>query len=302
MTNEELVMKIQANENRKDCLEKLYRQNYGMLVVIVKKYKQDFDDLMQEAFIGLMTASERWTPDKGADFISYARYWMIQAVHKYACENGLVKVSASKKNLIYKYKKVVNEYRLKHAVMPPDGFLIDVLGITHERLETLKIDAKTLDVISLDTEVSGADNVTLLDTVQDTKDDMQAVEDKIDQERLATALWGIVDELEPIQKDTIHERYKHGKTIKETAQSLGVSESKVTSAEHHALRAMRRNKARELLKAYMSDSRLYSLSLKGGFFSFANTHTSSPERAVLLREKFTQIEAERAFSVGKNAR
>ena len=74
MSNEELVRLIQCRENYTENMLALYDQNKGMIYGIARKYAavESIEDLMQEAYIGLVKAVEGYRADGGALFYTYA--------------------------------------------------------------------------------------------------------------------------------------------------------------------------------------------------------------------------------------
>lgn len=86
-----------TEENLKPILD----QNYKLVASMVKRYEwqakyktnYDLDDLMQEGMLGLMTAIDRFDPDKGYMFSTYAMHWIRQAITRFADNNsGAVRI------------------------------------------------------------------------------------------------------------------------------------------------------------------------------------------------------------------
>ena len=76
MTNEELVIRIQNHIDEADNMLQLWQQNTGLIATIAKKYSgyEDFDDLMQEGYIGLCNAVTAYNLEEGARFSTYAAF------------------------------------------------------------------------------------------------------------------------------------------------------------------------------------------------------------------------------------
>lgn len=87
MTNEELVKLYQQGDN--NALEELLQQNKKFIHKMSRKFflgrdnAIDQEDLIQEGCIGLIKAAERYNADNGVQFISYAAYWVYQAMHRF---------------------------------------------------------------------------------------------------------------------------------------------------------------------------------------------------------------------------
>ena len=103
MSSEEIVDLIREYKKNptEENLQAILDQNYKLVSSIVIKYQSqakfkanyDLDDLMQEGMLGLMTAIERFDPDKGYMFSTYATHWIRQSVTRFADNNsGAVRV------------------------------------------------------------------------------------------------------------------------------------------------------------------------------------------------------------------
>src|SRR5690554_1151309 len=107
MTNEELVEQIQRGINQSDNIEQLYQQNRGYIFTIAKRYAHvcDTEDLMQEAYFGLYEAVQRYENSAGVLFMSYAAFWIKQAIIGYLENNGLtVRMPSHIYNKVIRYK------------------------------------------------------------------------------------------------------------------------------------------------------------------------------------------------------
>lgn len=94
MTNEELVFLYQSGD--KQALNSLIKDNKGRVFYIANKFfagktnSIDIDDLVQEGYIGLMTAAEKYNSDMDyhASFITYANYWIYQRIHRFITQKN----------------------------------------------------------------------------------------------------------------------------------------------------------------------------------------------------------------------
>ena len=96
----DLIREYKKNPTEEN-LQTILDQNYKLVASIVIKYQNqakykanyDLDDLMQEGMMGLMTAIERFDPDKGYMFSTYATHWIRQSVTRFADNNsGAVRI------------------------------------------------------------------------------------------------------------------------------------------------------------------------------------------------------------------
>lgn len=290
MTNEELVLKIQNDEDKKHCLELLYLQNKKMIAKIASKYSGyvDFEDLMQEGFFGLCNACEHWDNCKGT-FLSYATYHILNSINRYVADNkNTIRVPECQGEMIRKYNKLSDEHITKTSKAPSDRYLILHLGITAQQLKQLKKDAQVLNISSFETPVKGDEkNITLEDIIKDPADQYEQLNDRIQNEQLAKEIWDIVDSLEEKQSFVIRERYQHNETLGDIAEKLQVTRDSVVHSQKMAMRELRKPKNKKRLAPYcMGNDLMYSISLGYSSLGYFNkTWTSAPERAVLLEEE-----------------
>ena len=224
MSNEELVIRIRAGVDRVQNMEKLYNQNRGMICKIASKYQSyaEYDDLLQEGFIGLCSAVDAWEPEGGASFIAYAVFWIRQAMQRYIENNGsCVRIPSGQQQKIWKYKKICAQYLTLLGREPADWELCRLLGVSRDNLHYIQEDARKGQIGSLSIPLGEDGELSLQDTIPDQRDDYAGVLDKIQQEELGAVLWPMVDSLEERQAKTLRARYQEGKTLKETGEALG---------------------------------------------------------------------------------
>lgn len=94
MTNEQLVVRIQAGEETAANMLQLWQQNKGFVASIAKKYRgyAEMEDLMQEGYIGLNDAVAHYKEGKGALFTSYAAFWIRSRIRRYVEQSGTIRL------------------------------------------------------------------------------------------------------------------------------------------------------------------------------------------------------------------
>jgi len=132
---QEVALSIRAMKGDEAAVEELVLKNQQFVVHIAKRYLGfglPIEDLVQEGNIGLITAARKFNHAKGFRFITYAVWWVRQALQRYtACEGGCVKLPAGTVQLYKKAKKVDDEHRRKFN--SPAGYtdLLKALGSPH---------------------------------------------------------------------------------------------------------------------------------------------------------------------------
>ena len=289
MTNEKIVIAIQTGTGEKrELLEQLYTQNAGMIERIVQRYREleEPDDLRQEAFFGIVRAAELWKPGKGANFISYAAYWIRQTIQRYICySGGGVYMGPDRRATVSRYRRAASQYKFRFGCDPSRRELCALLEVTPGQLEQIRKDAATLTTKSMNEPVGGEDEeITLADTIADQRDAIGDALEEIQREELARDLWLCVDSLKEQQRAVIRDRYRNGHTFKECGAALGVTPERVRTIEADAMRQLRRGENLKRLRPYLSDVAAYDFGLKGNGRGAFEHIGSSQERAMMFLE------------------
>lgn len=291
MTNEELVSLIQQGENVSENMGILYQQNETFIRNIVKKYDfvAETDDLMQEAFLGLVEAVEHYNAEGDANFLTYAKYIIKGQCLKYIEKNkGSIRIPSWMLAKIREYKKLIAK---NHSAVDAETIKTE-LKLTQKQfdffIQTLMIES----CFSLDASTSSEDddNLTLGDVIADNANVEQLIIDAEIQKELSE-IWDCVEALDDERKQTvILLRYKLNLTQKEVAENLNLSDSSIGYIENNCLKQLKKMKRiQELAEMYDFDC---SLAYHGGLQSFKNHgNTSVVERIVMKREEiFKKLE------------
>ena len=110
---QEFELSKKAKNGDLEARKKLVESNYRLVISIAKKYHRkdvDFDDLLQESSTGLLKAVDRFDPDLGHKFSTYACWWIKQAALSYINEqSGSIKVPTHSRMLNAKIRNKVIE-------------------------------------------------------------------------------------------------------------------------------------------------------------------------------------------------
>lgn len=112
MTNEELVKRIRGGSLVSDSMQLLYEKNLPLIKQCIKLYAayEPMEDLLQESYFGLYEAVQHYETSENVLFMTYAPYWIRQAVIRYIEKCGsTVKISGNARQKTAKYKKAVEK-------------------------------------------------------------------------------------------------------------------------------------------------------------------------------------------------
>ena len=281
MTNEQLVARIQAGVDTAENMLKLWQQNKGFLAKMANKYKSlaEFDDLMQEGYLGLNAAVEHYEALEGVSFLCYAAFWIKQAMQRYIERNSPVSIGLYSR--IARYKRFVSWYELQYGKKPSERACCHFLDISLRQFRALEEAAYRVNIMWLDAPIGEEGEATLADMVPDTAESYSSVLDKLQQEELREVIWPLVDRLPGKQPGVIRMRYQEGLTLKETGERLGVGIEAARTCQAKALRELRKPSRAKLIKPFL-DEYITARAYQGnGAGTFNRTRTSSTERVAL---------------------
>jgi RNA polymerase primary sigma factor len=236
---------------------KLIKANLRFVVSIAKKYQTSgisLLDLINEGNMGLIKAADRFDPDKGFHFISYAVWWIRQAIILAISQKAsLIRIPLNRSADLQKIEQVQKMLENKFGRQPSPSEIAEELDMENEEISHLRSVSK--DYLSLDTKYGDSEDTTILSMLADQKG--EPPDKLLLDEALKDALNAAMDSLTEPERHVIEMRFGLNGYSPMTLQQIGdkfkLSKERIRQIEKKAIRRMRHPSCSHALKVFLQD-------------------------------------------------
>ncbi len=237
----ELARKVQKGD--KKARDKMIRSNLRLVISIAKRYVNlgvPFSDLIEEGNIGLMKSVEKFDPEKGFRFSTYAAWWIKQGISRAIIDQGkMIRVPVYMNEEILKYKKVVEALTHKLNRKPQMSEVAKKMKIPVEKVREWENSIAKMS--SLDAPIGEAGDGQVKDIIEDPN--IVAPDELLESFFNKERAMGVLQMLNERERKILDMRFgltdggEH--TLAEISKELGISRERVRQIEAATIKKIR---------------------------------------------------------------
>jgi RNA polymerase primary sigma factor len=255
LTREEeaaLSKKIQAGDVK--ALHELVRRNLKYVVTVANKYRGcglSLQDLIEEGNIGMIQAAKRFDGERNVKFITYAVWWIRQAImHSLAEQSGTVKLPIKQAGKLYKIERKYKSLRQELEREPTTSEVAEDLGYRVDDIENIMRAYRTH--LSLDTPLRDDDVTQYLDLLENP--DYIPYDDQIMKASLHDKVDDMLKHLSKREEKILRMRFGFNgetRTLEDIGKEIGLSRERVRQIEKRAKARLKVRSANEALEEHL---------------------------------------------------
>ncbi|MFH0843276.1 MAG: RNA polymerase sigma factor RpoD/SigA [Bacteroidota bacterium] len=252
---DEVILARKIKSGDCDALKKLVKANLRFVVSVAKQYQNQgmsLPDLINEGNLGLMKAAQRFDETRGFKFISYAVWWIRQAILQSLAEQArIVRLPVNKIGSINRINRAFARLEQEYEREPSSAEIADMLEMIPEDVkESLKTNGRT---VSMDAPLSSEEDNTMYDVLQ--SDDAPSPDRNLINESLAFEIERALSTLSSRESKVLKLYFglgmKHPFTLEEIGEELNLTRERVRQIKEKAIKRIQFTTRCRILKTYL---------------------------------------------------
>lgn len=246
-SEEEKEVALRAKNGDKTAKKELVQSNLKLVLTIARKAihvsKIPMIDLIQEGNLGLMVAAEKFNPELGYRFSTYASWWIKQAMFKAISEQSYcMKIPVYIQETLSKFSKVKREMERAYNCQVTNKDVAEKMNIEPEKIDTFLSAYSTTVSIEGSFDAKNGSELNVADVLEDKN---TQVEDTIEYEELKKEISNVVSTLKEREQTVIKMRFGLENCVKTTLEDIGkmygVTKECIRQTEMRALNKLKAN-------------------------------------------------------------
>lgn len=252
---DEVILARRIRSGDSDALKKLVKANLRFVVSVAKQYQNQgmsLPDLINEGNLGLMKAAQRFDETRGFKFISYAVWWIRQAILQALAEQArIVRLPVNKIGSINRINRAFARLEQEYEREPSSQEIGEMLEMFPEDVkEALKTNGRT---VSMDAPISSEEDNTMYDVLQ--SNDTPSPDRNLINESLAYEIERALSTLSQRESKVLKLYFglgmKHPFTLEEIGEELNLTRERVRQIKEKAIKRIQFTTRCKILKSYL---------------------------------------------------
>jgi len=253
---EEKELGARAQKGDEEAFQKLIEANLRFVVAMAKKYSRSgypLHELINEGNLGLIEAVSRFDPARGVRFITYASWWIRQAILAAIAHHGQVfRLPPKLKHELYRFDSKVARLTQELGHRPSVDEISKGLGMEEQDVREMMEGTPT--EVSLDTPIGEGAEMRLEELIQDQS--VTPVDELLIARSFEEQLQALLSQLDDKERVIIERRFGLGdrepQTLAEIGSDMKLSRERIRQIEERALGKLRRSQRAKQLLGYLN--------------------------------------------------